>query len=367
MAKQDLKKVAYMYFLNKLLLVFLIWFTRDIVCAFLPGTFEGRHPNAFFDSLIHWDAGWFLRIAEEGYDFYSAPFFPMLPLLIRAVSALTGDSVIAGLLVTNTALFVASYLLFCMAKEDHGEEVAGTAVFAMLFFPTAIFFSSIYSEPLFLAFALACFWFGRKKNWLAASVCGACAALTRNVGVTLFLPLLYMQLAENNFKFCLKRALPLFLVPASLSVFMAVLWAKTGDPLAFSHSLKSDYWGNRHFSYPGAGQLLSLSLFFKNGEFYSLFESGMAFLFIFVIWRSFTHLRDKSYLFFLIPGFLIPFSSVVDNLPLGMPRYVLVLFPGYITIAVQALKSGFASVFTAVSVLVFSVISVLFILGHWIS
>lgn len=367
MTNQDWKKVAYIYILNKLLLVFIIWFSRDIACNFLPAVFEGRHPNAFFDSLIHWDAGWFLKIAEEGYDFYSAPFFPMLPLLIRVAGILTGDSVIAGLVVTNAALFVASYLLFCLAKEDHGEEVARTAVFAMLFFPTAVFFSTIYSEPLFLAFALGCFWYARKKKWLAASVCGACAALTRNVGITLFLPLLYLQLAESNFKFCFKRALPLFLVPASIFVFMGILWVKTGDPLAFSHSLKSEYWGNRHFSYPGAGQLLNLSLFFKNSEFYSLFESGIAFLFLFIIWRSFYHLKDKSYLFFLLPGFLIPFSSVVDNLPLGMPRYVLVLFPGYITMAVQALKSGYVHVFAVLFVLAYCVISALFVLGRWIS
>ena len=367
MASQDWKKVVYIYTLNKLLLIFIIWLTRDIACAFLPASFEGRHPNALIDSLIHWDAGWFLKIADEGYDFYSAPFFPMLPLFIRLASTLTGDSAIAGLIVTNTALFVASYLLFCLAKEDHGEEAARTAVLAMLFFPTAVFFSTIYSEPLFLAFALGCFWYARKKKWLAASLCGACAALTRNVGITLFLPLLYRQLADNNFKFCFKKSLPLFLVPASLLIFMAVLWVKTGDPLAFSHSLKSDYWGNRHFSYPGAGQLTNLSLFFKNSEFYSLFESGMAFLYLFVIWRSFTHLKDKSYLFFLVPGFLIPFSSVVDNLPLGMPRYVLVLFPGYITLAVQALKSGFVVVFAVVFILAYSVISALFILGRWIS
>jgi len=301
--KQDLKKVGYIYILNKLLLVFLIWLTRDVICSFIPATFEGRHPNAFLDSLIHWDAGWFLKIAEEGYDFYSAPFFPMLPLFIRIFAVLTGNKVVAGLLVTNAALFLASYLLFCLAKEDYGEEVAGLAVFSMLFFPTAIFFSSIYSESLFLAFALACFWLGRRKRWLAASLCGACAALTRNVGVTLFLPLLYMQLRENNFQFCLKRALPLFFVPASLLIFMAVLWVKTGDPLAFSHSLKSDYWGNRHFSYPGAGQFLSLYLFFKNNEFYCLFESGMAFLFLYLVWRSLPVLWTGHIFFSLYPAF----------------------------------------------------------------
>jgi hypothetical protein len=52
------------------------------------------------DSLIHWDAGWFLRIAGQGYDFNSAPFFPMFPLLIRLLTFITGNGVEAGFLVS---------------------------------------------------------------------------------------------------------------------------------------------------------------------------------------------------------------------------------------------------------------------------
>jgi len=362
-----LKRVAYLYILNKLLIVFLIWLAREVLGPILPAAVEGRHPNVVLDSLFHWDAGWFLRVVGQGYDFDSAPFFPLFPLMIRLLTYITGNGVVAGFLISNTAFFIACYLLYRMVRESYGGEIATTTVFIMLFFPTAIFFTSIYSEAPFLAFTLGAFHFARRGRWFPAVFLGACAALTRNVGVVLFFAFLYMQYRDNGRRLELGKALPLLFIPASLTIFMAVLWKYAGDPLAFAHSLNSEYWGYRHFTYPGAGQFLNLSLFFKDSQFYSLFESGMAFLFLYLVIRSFKYIEDRSLLIFLVLGFLIPFSSVVDNLPLGMPRYIIVLFPGYITLARLLHKNDLVQVYSIISVFVFSVISVMFIVGRWIS
>ncbi|OPY56105.1 MAG: Mannosyltransferase (PIG-V) [Pelotomaculum sp. PtaU1.Bin035] len=367
MFKEDLKRVSYIYALNKLYIVFLVWLTREILCPVLPTITDGLHPNVVFDSLIHWDAGWFLRIAGQGYDYNSAPFFPMFPALIHLLTIITKDGVAAGFLISNIALLVACYFLYIIAKADYGEKIATTTIFIMLFFPTAIFFTSIYSESLLLAFVLASFYFARRGRWIWASLLGACAALTRNVGVVLFFAFLYIQYQENYKRINLRKAVPLLLIPASLLIFMLILWKQTGDPLAFAHSLNSEYWGYRHFKYPGAGQLLNLSLFFNSSEFYSLFESGMALLFLFLVIRSFKYLDDMPLLIFLTLGFMIPFSSVVDNLPLGMPRYILVLFPGYITLARLLYKNRLTQIYSIISVFVFSVICILFVAGRWIS
>lgn len=338
MLKDDFKRVGYLYALNKFYIVFLVWLTRELLPPVIPTFTDSNHPNVIFDSLIHWDAGWFLRIAGQGYDFDCAPFFPMFPLLIRIFTYLTGDGAAAGFLISNTALLIACCFLYLMVKEDFGEKIATTTVFILLFFPTAIFFTSVYSESLLIAFALASLYFARRDRWAAATLLGACAALTRNIGVVLFFALLYQQYQRSNYRINLKKLLPLAIIPASLGIFMLVLCLKTGDPLAFAHSLNTEYWGYRHFAYPGAGQLLNLSLFIYNNEFYSLFESGMALIFLSIVIISFNYLKDKPQLIFLALGFLIPFSSVVDNLPLGMPRYILVLFPGYITIALMLHK-----------------------------
>ncbi|MCL6638062.1 MAG: glycosyltransferase family 39 protein [Firmicutes bacterium] len=367
MSGEALKRTGYLYFVNKLYLVFLVWLTRDVLGPFLPASLEGLHPNALLDSMIHWDVGWYLRIASQGYDFNHAPFFPMLPFLIKLFSHLTGDGVVAGFLVTNTALFFACYFLYRLAEEEYGKETALLSVFILLFFPTAVFFSTIYSESLLLAFALGAFHFARRGRWIPAVFLGACAALSRNTGVVLFFAFLYLQYRQNNGRLSVKKAWPLFLIPASLSIFMFLLWQKTGDPLAFAHSLNSEFWGYRHFKYPGAGQLLCLSLFFQNSDFYCLFESGMAILFILVIFLSFRYIKDGALLIYLVLGFLIPFSSVVDNLPLGMPRYILVLFPGYVALARWLMNNGLVHIYSIITVMVYSVITVIFVLGRWIS
>lgn len=364
---EALKRTGYIYVVNKLYLIFLVWLTRDVLGSLLPASLEDRHPNVLLNSMIHWDAGWFLRIASQGYDFNHAPFFPMLPFLIRAFTYLTGNEVVAGFLVTNVSLFIACYFLFRLVDEHYGKETAGLTVFILLFFPTAVFFNSIYSESVLLAFVLSAFYFARRSRWGLAVFLGACAALTRNTGVVLFFAFLYMQYKENGNRFNLKKSWTLLFIPASLSIFMAVLWSQTGDPLAFAHSLNTEYWGYRHFKYPGAGQFLCLSLFFENSDFYCLFESGMAILFILVIFLSFKYVKDRALLIFLVIGFLIPFSSVVDNLPLGMPRYILVLFPGYIALARWLTKNGLVHIYSIITVIVYSVICVTFVIGRWIS
>jgi hypothetical protein len=56
-------------------------------------------------------------------------------------------------------------------------------------FPTAFFYVAPYSESLFLLLVLASFWWARERRWAAAGVAAALAALTRNLGVLLVLPL----------------------------------------------------------------------------------------------------------------------------------------------------------------------------------
>ena len=364
---EDIKRVGYLYFLNKFLIIFLVYLTRDVFSPFLPAVVDNLHPHVLLDSLIHWDAGWFLRIAGQGYDYDSAPFFPMFPFLIRALTLLTQSNIVSGFLISNTALFIACIYLYRLVKEDYNEEIAMTTVFALLFFPTAIFFSSIYSESLLLAFTLGAFYYARKEKFITAAVLGVLAALTRNIGVITFFALLYYFYEANGRKLDLKKSATLLIIPASLLIFMAVLWQATGDPLAFATSLNREYWGFRHFAYPGAGQFTNISKFIYGSVFYCFFESVMALLFLFLVIRSFKYVKDKSFLIFLVLGFLIPFSSVVDNTPLGMPRYIIVLFPGFITLARILHKHRLVNVYSTISIFVFSIVTVLFVIGRWIS
>jgi Mannosyltransferase (PIG-V) len=138
------------------------------------------------------DALWFLRIATAGYSAHdgSAAFFPLFPLLVRWVSALLGGHPLAAaVLVSNLACLGALALLYALGRTEVGEDRARAAVAFTAVFPTSFFLLAPYSESLFLLLTLGALWGARRRRWWVAAVAGALAALTRNLGVLLVLPL----------------------------------------------------------------------------------------------------------------------------------------------------------------------------------
>src|SRR5215813_6126646 len=83
------------------------------------------------DMWIRWDSRWYQRIATEGYSYSpidqsSVAFFPLYPLLIRAVSLLGIDPFIAGILITAVSGFLA-VCLFQRWAAKVAPEAAGAA------------------------------------------------------------------------------------------------------------------------------------------------------------------------------------------------------------------------------------------------
>ena len=116
-----------------------------------PAAVPGLH-NAV-DATERQDAVWYLRLAEDGWapDDGSAAFFPLYPLAVRVVAfVLPGDDVLAALLVSNLAFFLALLTLYALSAEAFGDQVARRAIVVAAVFPTAFFFLAPYGESLFL-------------------------------------------------------------------------------------------------------------------------------------------------------------------------------------------------------------------------
>jgi hypothetical protein len=138
------------------------------------------------------DALWFLRIATAGYSKTdsSAAFFPLYPIVIRGVSFLMGGHPFAAaLLVSNLAFLGSLFVLYDLTRTELSEELARRAVLYAAVFPTALFFFAPYSESLFFLLVLLCFWAARRGRWETAGAAGFLAALTRNLGLVLVVPL----------------------------------------------------------------------------------------------------------------------------------------------------------------------------------
>ena len=148
-----------------------------------PGVHYAASANPLLAVWGRWDAEHYLRIAGQGYFGTEPAFFPLYPLLIRIVSGFTGSLLVAGLIVSNTASFLSLLYLYKLVEHEYNRHVAQRATFFVSIFPTAIFFSAVYSESLFLFLTVASFYYVRERRWLMAGVFGFFAALTRSEGV----------------------------------------------------------------------------------------------------------------------------------------------------------------------------------------
>lgn len=221
----------------------------------------GTLGNILVGPAARWDAGWYVSIANHPYDSaQQAAFFPLYPLAIRAVAAVTGSPLLVGVVIAVLAFAVALYLLHRLTALELGAEYAGPAVFALAFFPTALFFSAVYSESLLLALTIGAVYAARRGRWAWAGVLGALASGTRNTGVLILLPLAILYLyGPRADRPPAARPLPawrprhklrpdvlwLGLVPAGLGAYLLYMGLAHGDALLPLHANET-YW-YRHF------------------------------------------------------------------------------------------------------------------------
>lgn len=212
-----------------------------------------RPDNTLIDVFgSGWDSSFYADIARDGYTYRnvllpSVAFFPLLPLLVRGVSFVVGDVLVAGLLVTNTALLAATILFYHLVEREWNTAVADRAVWYMLIFPTSFFGSAIYSESLFLLCAITAFYAARREQWIIAGGAGFFAALSRPIGI-LVAPMLVIEWWMQRHNAPHKRArigalCAALLVPLGLALYMLYLQWTFGDALAFVHAQTS--WGRQ--------------------------------------------------------------------------------------------------------------------------
>jgi hypothetical protein len=154
----------------------------------------GPLKEGFLDIWTRWDARHFAQVAEFGYtdprtDPHATAFFPLFPLLVRALSVSGIDQIAAGMVVSFGASIVACAYLYRLADEEIGPGAGRRAVLYLLLFPTAVFLTAAYSEALFLAGAIPAFYYARRDRWPLVALPAAVAVATRFAGVFVILGL----------------------------------------------------------------------------------------------------------------------------------------------------------------------------------
>ena len=156
--------------------------------------------------LARWDTFWYFDIATRGYHWNGNPleqqnvvFFPLLPMLMHAGGrALGGHPLIAGLVLSLAAFPCALAYLWRWTAERRGERTADTAVALLCAFPFAVFFSTVYTESLFLLAMLGAWHHAERGELARAGAFGFAGGLLRPNGGLLAVPLAWILLAQRG-------------------------------------------------------------------------------------------------------------------------------------------------------------------------
>lgn len=135
-------------------------------------------------AFYNWDAAHYVRIATEGYAVrQERAFYPLFPLMLRALLVPFGDPAIAGLVLTTllTACFAVVYWRFARALLD-ADDAATVALVACLAVPSAFFVHCIYTESSFLLLLFVFLAGLRHGSWVAAAT-AVPLVFTRGQGV----------------------------------------------------------------------------------------------------------------------------------------------------------------------------------------
>jgi hypothetical protein len=161
------------------LLIVVTWSAADAIFG---------ESHSWFWHILIMDTGFYRGIAQYGYtgDPNRGAFFPLFPLLIHLASYLTGGNYLVAGLSTMIACGAASAVaVWALAERVCGRRVADRAVVLYCFFPGAMTFSILYSEPLAVALAAAALLALVNRRWLLAGIIGALATAERPTLVVL--------------------------------------------------------------------------------------------------------------------------------------------------------------------------------------
>jgi hypothetical protein len=208
----------------------------------------------FVEPFRNWDGTWYSLIADGSYDpgmSATAAFFPLYPWLMQLGSDITGLPVeTVGWFVSNLAFLGALVMAYKLVRLDFSDKIGRWTLVAIAVFPTAFFFSAIYTESLFFFLSVTTLWAARKNDWLLAVIMCFFATMTRSAGIMLGAPLavLFIQQHGWDLKRWFPKAFLALIPPLGLVIFG---WFLTRQGLGFMDWQEQQWQWNRFSAHPG--------------------------------------------------------------------------------------------------------------------
>lgn len=315
-----------------------IFLVASIFIGFVPAAADRLPP--FPDVFTLWDGGWYLSIAQVGYQWKGSfmeqsnlAFFPLYPFLGKFLGIILGGNTRLGLLLASNLSFLAYlYLLHKLVSLDLDKAAALRTVTYVSIFPMSIFFSVAYTESTLLALVTGAFYFARTDRWKLAVLLGSLACITRAAGVIVILPLVYEYVRQKGLR---PSILSLASMLTPLAAWAGYVWYKTGIPSGLMFTTSA--W-DRAYTPLWDTALSALGGMLRQAKPYDqsiiMMDALIFFAFLLltalVVWRL-----PRSYAVYAVPAFLFATSTTVAGYPLAsMSRYLLAVFPCFVLLSV---------------------------------
>ncbi len=221
--------------------------------AFLQRTPIPQSASPWWINLSHWDAAYFLGIAQQGYPSANvAPFFPGFPLVIKAVHYLSLGILsypLAAYLVSGISLIASSVLLYALVKRRWGTSAATWSAFLLCWFPTSVFLLAPYPECLGVFLTLLSVWFVTTHRWKAATLTLAFLSCVTPFAVAAICGLFVVGIRRKGF---LRSVAMSAGASAGLIAYSLYLMIRFGSPIQYV--LSQRIW-DRHTTFPFYGTI----------------------------------------------------------------------------------------------------------------
>ncbi|MBU2760427.1 glycosyltransferase family 39 protein [Acidithiobacillus sulfurivorans] len=261
-----------------------IWLSQYF---FIPNATYDQIPN-IMQSLIHWDAGWYMDIVQHGYSYNGNPndqqniaFFPLYPIIMKVLEQLFGLQNGVATIFPALLFGVASiYAFHALARTRLNENASLFATAAYALYPGATFFVSAYPTSIMNLLVIITFLaFNKKRYFIAAIAAGISTAggallvfLSATITLAYANKIIFKENKLTTSKF-FQLILFAFVSFSGIIVFMLYQQISFGNALAFIDVQKA--WGYKSIT-ERIINLITLSPIFGGG--YGSFFRSILFL-----------------------------------------------------------------------------------------
>lgn len=315
-----------------------------------PGLIERLLVTPWYN----YDAVYYVHIASSGYKpgEITSGFHPLYPWIAGLLTLITREPLVSLMIVSSVAGLLLSIIFYRLARLDFDQTTSWNATALLLCWPSAIAIFLPYTEALFLLLAVCCLFAARRRQFWLSGLAGGLAALTRQHGILLALPLAWeiWEAADRDWRKLVRfwRALPaIVLAPAGYAAWIGYRAIAIDDVRPDFSSLQTfifsvmvsptahTIYQEQYFMWPWKALWKAMQILWKGDSHLTAWgDVTIAAAFVALLVFSWGKLRT-SYRIYSVAVVLLAFSlhTGVINPYISLPRRLIPAFPVFIAVA----------------------------------